>query len=179
MLGRNLTSLTWMIFCFFFDSCDFFFCWYRNLPKSMMRQTGGLAVGATSTRSSCSSWAFRSASSIGTMPPWPPSASTRRTSRTRMRSLIRVVLSMSSSPPGSVGLAPVGSCSDSFSYKCLELAAAGRRKVAHPREKISRVQGAQVLAGAPAHRDRPLLRLARPHHQHVGDLLELRLTDAV
>ena len=36
--------------CVWFLCCRFF-CWYLNLPKSMMRQTGGRSLGATSTRS--------------------------------------------------------------------------------------------------------------------------------
>src|ERR671920_1466373 len=55
----------------------------------MSLTTGGRAMGATSTRSSSESWARRSASPIGTMPTCSPSGPTRRTSGTRIRSLIR------------------------------------------------------------------------------------------
>src|SRR6478736_7589663 len=54
----------------------------------MMRQTGGLALGATSTRSSSCSRDRASASGRGRTPSCSPSAPTRKTSRARMRSLI-------------------------------------------------------------------------------------------
>jgi len=52
-------------------------------------QTGGRAVGATSTRSRSASWASRSASVTLTIPTCSPFGPTSRTSGTRMRSLIR------------------------------------------------------------------------------------------
>ena len=55
----------------------------------MIRQTGGFALSATSTRSSSAALAMRSASGRGLMPSWAPSTSIRRTSRARIRSLIR------------------------------------------------------------------------------------------
>src|ERR1035441_1269743 len=55
----------------------------------MIRQTGGFAKGATSTRSRSCCWAMASASARGVIPSWRPSASTSRTSRARIRSLIR------------------------------------------------------------------------------------------
>src|SRR3954470_6524237 len=55
----------------------------------MILQTGGRAIGATSTRSRSCSCAMRRASPIGTMPICSPSAPTRRTSGMRIRSLIR------------------------------------------------------------------------------------------
>src|SRR5580698_2062076 len=58
----------------------------------MIRQTGGLAMGATSTRSRSSVRAIVSASGSGFMPSCWPSGSTSRTSRARMRSLIRCSL---------------------------------------------------------------------------------------
>src|ERR1700694_1459319 len=172
MLGRNLTSLMWMIFCLRFDSWAFFFCWYRNLPKSMMRQTGGLAVGATSTRSSNCSWARRNASSTGTMPACEPSASTSRTSRTLILSLIRVVLSIFSSPPRERRAQGLGGCQS-------KLQTAPVHEIANPRRELRRRHRAEVLAGAPAHRHRAGLLLARADHQHVGDLLHLRFADLV
>ena len=54
--------------------------------------TGGLAFGATSTRSSPASSARRSASSTRTTPTCSPPGPTRRTSGTRIRSLMRVSL---------------------------------------------------------------------------------------
>ena len=61
----------------------------------MIRQTGGSARSATSTRSRSSSRARASASGNGLMPIWLPSGPTRRTSRARMRSLIRCSLLLS------------------------------------------------------------------------------------
>ena len=55
----------------------------------MIRHTGGSACAATSTKSSSAARALVSASSIDTTPTCEPSASTRRTFGTRMRSLYR------------------------------------------------------------------------------------------
>src|SRR5579875_2125894 len=62
---------------------------YLNRLKSMILQTGGLASGATSTRSRSIERAMDSASGSGLTPSCVPSESMRRTSRARMRSLIR------------------------------------------------------------------------------------------
>src|SRR6201999_2340038 len=56
----------------------------------MILQTGGLAFGATSTRSRSASAATRSASSMRTMPTCSPPCPMNRTSVTRMRSFTRV-----------------------------------------------------------------------------------------
>src|SRR5688500_13501 len=55
----------------------------------MTRQTGGFAWAATSTRSRSSSRAMARASGSGLMPICCPSCPTSRTSRARIRSLIR------------------------------------------------------------------------------------------
>src|ERR1700758_31488 len=60
----------------------------------MILQTGGLAFGATSTRSRSASAATRSASSMRTMPTCSPPGPINRTSGTRMRSLTRVSVLM-------------------------------------------------------------------------------------
>src|SRR5215208_502629 len=60
-----------------------------NFPKSMTRQTGGLALGETSTRSNSASRAICMAWRIGTTPTFPPSAPINRTSETRMPSFTR------------------------------------------------------------------------------------------
>src|ERR1700752_816271 len=60
----------------------------------MILQPGGLAFGATSTRSRSASAATRSASSMRTMPTCSPPGPIRRTSGTRMRSLTRVSVLM-------------------------------------------------------------------------------------
>ena len=80
-----MTVLTW----FFRDSRAFIAASYLNFPKSMSLATGGLAIGATSTRSRSASAARRRASSTRTMPTCSPLGPTNRTSGTRMRSLIR------------------------------------------------------------------------------------------
>src|SRR5688572_9004040 len=61
-----------------------------NFPKFMIRQTGGFAVGAISTRSRLASRAFCSASAIGTTPSGSPSSPISRTSFHRIWSLIRI-----------------------------------------------------------------------------------------
>lgn len=66
----------------------------------MILQTGGRASGATSTRSRSASYARRSASSTRTMPTCSEFGPTRRTSGTRMRSLMRVSVLMG--PPSSI-----------------------------------------------------------------------------
>src|SRR6266705_2243539 len=58
----------------------------------MIRQTGGVALAAISTRSSPRSSASMSACAGGMMPSWEPSSSMTRTSLARMRSLMRTVL---------------------------------------------------------------------------------------
>src|SRR4051812_21734654 len=82
----------------------------------MMRQTGGVAVAAISTRSRPFWRAIASAWGGGMMPSCSPLSSMTRTSRTRMRSLIRVRSSRrglrskaitTSSIPLYVGLHPI------------------------------------------------------------------------
>lgn len=63
-----------------------------------MRQTGGMAFGATSTRSNPRSRAIWSAWNVGTIPSCWPSSSIRRTSRIRIRSLTRTGLLISAPP---------------------------------------------------------------------------------
>src|ERR1039457_701670 len=89
MFGRNLISLTWVIFCFFLLSCSFFFFSNVNLPKSMILQTGGSACSAITTTSSPSSRAFAMADGGSTTPSWPPSEPMSRTCwKRRMNSLM-------------------------------------------------------------------------------------------
>src|SRR5688500_14209250 len=61
-----------------------------NFPKFMILQTGGLAVGAISTRSRLASRAFWRASAIATTPSGSPSSPISRTSFHRIWSLIRI-----------------------------------------------------------------------------------------
>src|SRR6266540_885448 len=87
---RNLTSFRVIVFWFFLAARSFFSCSYMYLPKSMMRQTGGCAVEETSTRSRAFSLAILIASNGVMMPSCSPWSSITRTSRTRMRSLVRI-----------------------------------------------------------------------------------------
>src|SRR5262245_34937806 len=88
VFGRRRTVLSLVLCCLTLDSCAFLFCSYLNLPKSMILQTGGRTLGATSTRSSPASSAIASACSVGTTPTCFPSWSISRTSRMRSFSLI-------------------------------------------------------------------------------------------
>src|SRR5262245_50307661 len=88
VFGRRRTVLSLVLCCLTLDSCAFLFCSYLNLPKSMILQTGGRTLGATSTRSSPASSAIASACSVGTTPTCFPSWSISRTSRMRIFSLI-------------------------------------------------------------------------------------------
>src|SRR5689334_326297 len=72
----------------------------------MIRQTGGLALGATSTRSSSCSRDRASASGRGRTPSCSPSAPTRNTSRARMRSLILTSCAAMWSPASSGDFLP-------------------------------------------------------------------------
>src|ERR1039457_897695 len=89
MFGRNLISLTWVIFCFFLLSCSFFFFSNVNLPKSMILQTGGSASSAIPTTSSPSARACAMADGGSTTPSWAPSEPISRTCwKRRMNSLM-------------------------------------------------------------------------------------------
>ena len=89
MLGRNFTSFTSIVRCFFLASASRF-CWsYLNLPKSMILQTGGLALGEISTRSRPTSSASAMPRAGATTPTFSPSAPMRRISGARMRVLTR------------------------------------------------------------------------------------------
>ena len=59
VLGRNLISFTTTVDWCLREAFSFLEVSYLNLPKSMIRQTGGAARGLTSTSSSpCSSAIF-------------------------------------------------------------------------------------------------------------------------
>ena len=70
-----------------FDFLDLvFFCSsYTYLPKSMIRQTGGVALGATSTRSRPTSKAKEMALVVSRMPSCLPSGEIQRTEGTLIR----------------------------------------------------------------------------------------------
>src|SRR6266568_9544268 len=73
-----------------------------------MRQTGGTAVGATSTRSSPFSWARLSAWDVGMTPSCCPSSSMTRTSRILIISLIRRSLAIVRPLLQQTGHQPIG-----------------------------------------------------------------------
>lgn len=75
-------------------SCARLLCLYLNLPKSMIRQTGGLEFGETSTKSIFFSWAISKASWVGMVPSRSPSSAITSTSLTRIMELIRCFLLM-------------------------------------------------------------------------------------
>jgi|ERR1019366_5501114 hypothetical protein len=83
----------------------------------MMRQTGGCAVGETSTKSRVFSRAILSASKGVMMPNWFPSSSITRTSRTRMRSLVRIKR-LSIRPSGETYSKPKYSTVSTAYYRC-------------------------------------------------------------
>ena len=85
VFGRSLISLSTIVDWCLREAFSFFDVSYLNLPKSMILQTGGAARGLTSTSSSPCSSASLSASCVGMMPTWLPSAPMTRTSGTRMR----------------------------------------------------------------------------------------------
>ena len=60
---------------------------------AIRRQTGGTALGATSTKSTPASSAMRRASDVRTIPIWAPSTPVSRTSGTRISLLIRCLRS--------------------------------------------------------------------------------------
>ena len=63
---------------------SFFFWVYLNLPKSMILQTGGRSLGATSTRSMPASRAASRALPVGMTPSMAPSALMTRTGEMRI-----------------------------------------------------------------------------------------------
>src|SRR3954447_14405143 len=122
----------------------------------MSLATGGRAIGATSTRSSSESWASCRAVSILTIPTCSPAGPTRRTSGTRMRSLIRG--SVLICPPGVVVL---WSCCGSYGA----LAERDGRRIHHRRERVlaRRAKTLNTTAtGGDAGSDGPTRPLASP-----------------
>src|SRR5207237_6750387 len=129
----------------------------------MIRQTGGVAVAAISTRSRPFSSAIIRACAGGMMPSWAPSSSMTRTSLARMRSLILTVLwSMRHLLRGrpSSGL---------LARRPL------RARARHLLRQGLHRHGPEVSGLAVPHGDATGLHLLVPHHEHVGDLLDLAL----
>src|SRR5262245_13431560 len=130
-----------------------------NFPKFMIRQTGGWAVGAISTRSWPASRAFTSASAIATTPRASPSAPIRRTSFHRICSLMRMFFL-------------------SIFHLRRQFAAAVGRRLRGGRDERVQGHGAGVSPVAQAHGDGSRRRLLLADHEHAGHLRELRAANA-
>src|SRR5215470_5886241 len=130
-----------------------------NFPKFMIRQTGGVAVGAISTKSRPASRAFWRASAITTMPSASPSAPISRTSFQRICSLTRMFF-----------------LSIFHLRNRFGLPARDRRRGG--REKISEGHGARVAPVTQAHRDRSGRGFLLTDDQHRRHFLQLGPADA-
>src|SRR3954471_10959071 len=140
----------------------------------MMRQTGGTAVAAISTRSSPFPRAMAIACGGGMIPSCVPSSSMTRTSRTLMRSLTRV----RSSRRGLRSKAITTSYLTCGGQACFGFTLGGDfgQRLA---DEFLHAARAEITAGAAPHGHGPLGGFAIPRHQHVGNLLELRLADLI
>src|SRR6266851_9231995 len=173
MLGRNLISLTSMIFCFLRASFFFFCSSYLYLPKSRILQTGGSALGATSTRSRPASDAMVSASLRPTTPTMLPRSSTRRTRRTPISSLMR--------GPSRVGVKFTGGLAIYILLQWVELFRRDRvgparrrryrRLLCQSSNRFAERKGFLLLSAEPPQRNRSGCRLALPddeQNRHLG-----------
>src|SRR5215831_7611391 len=130
-----------------------------NFPKFMTRQTGGLAVGAISTKSRPASFALAKASAMGTTPRASPASPISRTSFQRICSLTRMLF------------LSILHLRDHFPL--LSFDGSMRR-----RGELRDGHRAGVSPMAQAHGHGPGLRLLLPHHQHAGHLGQLPFADA-
>src|SRR6516225_5107606 len=181
MLGRNLISLTSMIFCFLRASFFFFCSSYLYLPKSSILQTGGSALGAISTRSRPALAAMSSASLRPTTPTIWPRWSTRRTRMTPISPLIR--------GPSRVGVTFKGGLA--MYDLLLTVDRTSQRRQGNPlrrRHRCFRFQssngfaarkGLLLLATKPSRRNRPVHRLSPPDNQHDRHFREAVLAHLV
>src|SRR5688500_6384858 len=129
-----------------------------NFPKFMILQTGGLAVGAISTRSRLASRAFWRASAIATTPSGSPSSPISRTSFHRIWSLIRIDFL-------------------SIFHLRSELTALRLDRAPGNSEKLFHTHGAGVTAVPQPDRDGAGRGFLLPDDEHRRDLGELRLSD--
>src|SRR5687768_214079 len=142
----------------------------------MIRQTGGTAVGEISTRSSPFERAMVSACGGGMIPSCWPVSSITRISRTRMRSLVRTRSSRLGErskaiwPPQPSGYRGLG-----YS-RTRVLARDLRDRVAH---ELSDALRSEVPRRPAAHRHCALRCFPIPRDKHVGDLLQLGLSDLI
>src|SRR6266540_4563217 len=130
-----------------------------NFPKFIIRQTGGLAVGAISTKSRPASFAFWSASAIGTIPRGSPDSPIKRTSFHRICSLTRMLF------------LSILHLHGQFTPLLRDRPSGERKKFFHG--KRSRVAPVPQPDGNGAGRGFPLA-----DHEHGGNLLNLGLADA-
>ena len=180
-----------MTFWCFLASRARFCSWYWYLPKSMIRQTGGTAVGEISTRSSPFCRAMASACGGGMMPSCCPVSSMTRISRTRIRSLVRT----RSSRRGERSKAIQSSSASVGHYRCdahgcvrpieaattgpyARMPAPGTSSDAQSRRTRQRPRS-EVASRSATNRHRALGHLPVADDQHVGDLLQLRLPNFI
>src|SRR6266545_6080476 len=130
-----------------------------NFPKFMIRQTGGFAVGAISTKSRLASFAFWSASAIGTTPSGSPPSPIRRTSLHRIWSLIRIVFL-------------------SIFHLRRELTTLLRDRLARGVQERLHRHRSRVSSVPQPDRNRSGCLFLLTDDEHGGDLLELRLANA-
>src|SRR5947208_34711 len=156
----------------------------------MMRQTGGAAVGETSTKSSPLPRATLRASKGGMMPSCLPSSSITRTSLARILSLIRTYRSAIKIPSPRLGREPRLYQSDAPPERLhnqgkmatrmttsLPFHRASVDKLPHPGDELGEGAEARVAGVAPPHRHAVPMRFAVPDHQHQRDFLQLRVAD--
>src|SRR5215471_8306650 len=130
-----------------------------NFPKFMIRQTGGWAVGAISTRSCPASRALTRASAMATTPSASPSAPIRRTSFHRIWSLMRMLFL-------------------SIFHLRRQLLLPSRNRGGRRREERLDRHRPRVAAVTQAHRDRAGRRLLFAHDEHARGLHQLGTPDA-
>src|SRR5262249_52436144 len=130
-----------------------------NFPKFMIRQTGGLAVGAISTRSRLASLAFSRASAIGTTPSASPASPIRRTSFHRICSLTRMLF---------LSILHLRDDLLRFSFD----------RLTRNRENLFDGHRTGVAAVPQPHGNRTCRHFLLSHDEHRGRLLELCLADA-
>src|SRR5688500_16205820 len=149
----------------------------------MIRQTGGTAVGEISTRSNPFAFAMIRACGGGMMPSCFPSSSMTRISLTRMRSLTRT-RSSRRGPDRSKAIKTPASATKVAPYRYFPLLTFHFLLLTFHvpplccDKRVDRLRS-QIAAGAAPHRYCTVGRLAIAYHQHVGNLLKLRLTDLI
>src|SRR5579871_2641579 len=160
----------------------------------MIRQTGGTAVGEISTRSRPLARASATACGGGMMPSWAPVSSMTRISRTLMRSLIRTRSSRRGPRSKAIttskfdrrgSLHPASRARLRSPLRPAPLARYRRlrrslRDFFPCRRDESRDRAAALIPAGPAsHRDGALCRFPIADDEHVGDLVQLGLTNFI